>query len=335
MNENNGPVPKAVSPDAIAENQYVKELFEILDGNGRDTSGLSALLSHVSEMEGFVKRAEETIAAMKSQLSDMKEVQNHPVKAMLQSTIKLLERKLAEAKERISYLKDSITESCKSAVRAFKEKWITALDKITSFFNIRSGLLDLNKSICSAIKADDRAVAAIDSFAAEYHRAGRAIKNMARVVIGKPPIDAKKESGKLARALSAPYKTHKAVLARLGKSIDKAVASLDGIETKAAERRGHMQGEHAMPDKSGTYQAGHTLPDKSGIRQAGHTPSEKNVERHVGHAAAVNSGRRQVERAPDKKPSLLGQLHENIALVERNKREAPIHERTALKGAEI
>ena len=51
MNGNDSAMPKAVSPGAIAENQYVKELFEILDGNGRDTSGLFALISHLSEKD--------------------------------------------------------------------------------------------------------------------------------------------------------------------------------------------------------------------------------------------------------------------------------------------
>lgn len=69
MNENAEP---------LMENQYVKELFSILQDNGRDSSGLSALLGHVSEMESFVKRAEDKIAEMKSQLAEMKEVQNAP-----------------------------------------------------------------------------------------------------------------------------------------------------------------------------------------------------------------------------------------------------------------
>ena len=106
----------------LSENQYVKELFSILQDNGRDTSGLSALIGHVGEMENFIKRAEDKIADMKSQLSDMKEVQNHPVKAALQTAIKTLETKVAEVRERLSDLKNNIVEGCKNAVAAFKER---------------------------------------------------------------------------------------------------------------------------------------------------------------------------------------------------------------------
>jgi hypothetical protein len=226
----------AASSAPLMENQYVKELFSILQDNGRDTSGLSALLGHVGEMENFVKRAEDRIAEMKSQLADMKEVQNHPVKTALQNAIKTLENKVAVVKEQLSELKNNIAEGCKNAIAAFKEKGITALDNIASFFHIKGGLQDWQKNIDGAIKADDKAVAKIEAFASEYHSAGRAIKNMARVAVGKQPIDAKKEAGKLAKTLAAPYKAQKAALTGLRKSIDKAIAKLERLETTAAKQ---------------------------------------------------------------------------------------------------
>jgi cob(I)alamin adenosyltransferase len=221
----------------LAENQYVKELFSILQDNGRDSSGLSALLGHVNEMENFVKRAEDRIAEMKSQLADMKEVQNHPVKAYLQNAIKTLEHKVADVKERLGDLKANIIEGCKNAVTAFKEKGINALDKLASFFHIKQDLQDWKKGIDGAIKADDRAVAKIEAFASEYHSAGRAIKNMARVAVGKELIDAKKEAGKLAKTAAAPYKAQKSALTGLRKSIDKAITRLERLENSAAEKK--------------------------------------------------------------------------------------------------
>jgi predicted RNase H-like nuclease (RuvC/YqgF family) len=103
----------------LTENQYVQELFSILQNSGRDSTGLSALLGHVSEMESFVKRAEDKISEMKSQLAQMKEIQNHPVKNALKNTIQTLEHKVAEIKERLGELKHMLAEGCKSAVQAF------------------------------------------------------------------------------------------------------------------------------------------------------------------------------------------------------------------------
>jgi uncharacterized protein YukE len=273
----------ATSSAPLAGNQYVMELFSILNDNGRDTTGLAALLGHVSEMEGFVKRAEDKIADMKSQLAEMKEIQNHPVKTALQNAIKSLEQKVEEVKRHLSELKGNIIEGCKNAAAAFKDKGIAALDKLATFFHIKSGLQNWKKDIDASIRIDDKAITQINTFAFEYHSAGRAIKNMARVAIGKSPLDSKKEVGKLAKALAAPYKAQKNILTKLKKSLDKAIASLDGLETKAAAKQGH----------------------------------------------------RQAERAAAKKPSILGQLQENLALVEQMKRETPVQERLKTKGAEL
>jgi uncharacterized protein YukE len=263
----------------LAENQYVQELFGILNDNGRDTAGLAALLGHVSEMESFVKRAEDTISDMKSQLAEMREVRSHPVRTALQNAVKHLEHKVAEVKERLSDLKHGIVEGCKSAARAFKERGASALDRLASFFRIKGGLQSWKKDIDATITADEKAIAKIETFASEYHSAGRAIKNMGRVFVGKAPIDAKKEAGKLAKTLAAPYKAQKAALTGLRKAINKAITRLETLETSAAERR--------------------------------------------------------ESRAAKRKPSLLGQLEENLAIVEQNKREHRAHELTKPKEAAL
>jgi Asp-tRNA(Asn)/Glu-tRNA(Gln) amidotransferase A subunit family amidase len=247
MNETTAAASDAANSAPLNENEYVQQLFSILQASGRDTTGLAALLGHVSEMENFVKRAEDKIADMKSQLAEMKEVQNHPVKTALQNAIKTLEHKVAEVKERLSELKHSIAEGCMAAVQSFKEKGVSALDNLASFFHIKSGLRDWNKSIDSIIKTDDKAVARIESFAAEYHSAGRGLKNMGRILAGKEPIDAKKEAGKLSKALAAPYKAQKSALLGLKKAIGKAIDKLDALETAAADNRANRVREPEEP----------------------------------------------------------------------------------------
>ena len=245
----------------LSENQYVKELFSILQDNGQSTMGLSALLGHVSDMESFVKRAEDTISVMKSQLAEMKEVQSHPVKTALQNAIKSLERTVAEVKERLTELKQNIAEGCKNAVAAFKEKGISALDKLASFFHVKSGLRDWTKDIDRIIKTDDKAVAKIEAFAAEYHSAGQAVKNMARVLVGREPIDAKREAGKLAKTLAAPYKAQKAVVTKLKKSLGKAIAGLERLEAAAETRREHRAMEK-KPSLLGRLEAAKVIAEQ-------------------------------------------------------------------------
>ena len=230
MNENTATAP-------LMENEYVKELFKILGDNGRDATGLAALINHVNSLEDFVKQAEGKITDMKAQLDTMKEIQNHPIKTALQKTIKALETKVAEIKVQIAELRSDIIEGCKNAVAAFKDRGIEALDKLASFFHIKTGLRSMSNNIDHSIKLDDKAISKIAAFSKEYHQTGRHIKNMGRVLTGKEPIDVVKESGLLAKAVGAPYKADRKILVGMKKTVDKMVVKLDQLEQAAAMRR--------------------------------------------------------------------------------------------------
>ena len=232
---------------SLMENEHVKELFGILQENGKDTSGLAALINHVAGMEDFCVQAENKIASMKTQLDEMKEVQDHPIKTALQKAIVSLETKVAEIKAQIVELKTNIVEGCKNAVAAFKEKGAAALDKLASFFGIKSGLQAIKNSTVKAADGCDKACAKIETFSKQYHTAGRALKNMARMVVGKEPIDAVKESGKLAKAVSAPYRAEKACLLGIRKQCDKMIAALNNLEKSAEASRGEQGAKSKKP----------------------------------------------------------------------------------------
>jgi hypothetical protein len=58
MDENmtaNGSGGKGDFTVVLMDNEHVRELFGILQENGKDTSGLTAIINHVSGMEDFVK----------------------------------------------------------------------------------------------------------------------------------------------------------------------------------------------------------------------------------------------------------------------------------------
>jgi hypothetical protein len=220
---------------SLMQNEHVMELFSILQDNGKDTSGLAALINHVNGMEDFVKQAENKIADMKAQLDTMKEMQDHPIKMALQKAIGALEAKVAEIKANIAELKTNIVEGCKSAVSAFKEKGAVVLDKLASFFKVKGGLQSIKNNGIKNVNNCDKTLGKIEAFSKEYHKAGRALKNMARVAVGKKPIDAVKESGKLAKVVSAPYKAQKACQLGICKQVDKMMNALDKLE-KSVER---------------------------------------------------------------------------------------------------
>jgi len=234
MNETTAPQDGGTS---LMQNEYVQELFSILNNNGRDTSGLSALIGHVSEMENFVKRAEDKIADMKSQLAEMKEAHSHPVKTALQKAIKSLENTVAVMKERIADLKAGIIEGCKNAVAAFKEKGIAALDKLASFFHIKGAFKALDKGAKENVAVCDKSIAHTTAYYAEFYKASRAIRNMGRIIIGKEPLPSQSETRRLEKAATAPCRAEKAINLKISELANSAIKRLEQLETTAADKR--------------------------------------------------------------------------------------------------
>jgi len=233
----NGNATLATSIDSLTDNEYIKDLLNVLHKNGKDASGLTALVNYVVGMEHFCAQAENQIANMKVQLDDMKEIQDHPIKHALQKTIAALEAKLVEIKAHIAELKSNIVEGCKSALTAFKTMGASALDKLASFFNIKGSLESIIKSADKSADACDKACVKIETFSKQYHTAGHAIKNMVRMVIGKEPISTIKESGRLANALTAYYKNYKSNALGIRGQCEKMIAALNTLEKSVAMSR--------------------------------------------------------------------------------------------------
>ncbi|MCL2285412.1 MAG: hypothetical protein FWC32_03500 [Firmicutes bacterium] len=257
----------------LAENEYVKELLGILKDNGKDTGGLTALLNHVKGMEDFCKQAENKISDMKTQLTEMKEIQDHPIKHALQNTIKSLEAKVAEIKAHLTELKDNIIDGCKNAVAAFKDKGIAALDKIASFFRVKTCLEKIKDCAVADVKECDKTIASINTFSKEYHKAGRSLANMARVIVGMKPIDTIKENGKLAKAVSAPCRAQRACAIGIRNAATSAIEKLNQLSQDVSDRRDAKQSEKAStPKKPSLMQR---LDDKKALVR------QKDLERPV------------------------------------------------------
>jgi hypothetical protein len=222
---------------SLTQNEYVQELYSILQDHGRDTMGLSALIGHVSEMENFVKRAEDKIADMKSQLSEMKEAQTHPVRTALQKAIKSLENTVSVMKEQIGRLKSEIIDGCKNAVTAFKERGVSALDKLASFFHIKGAFKAIDKSAQANIAVCDKGIAHQTAYYAEFYKASRAIRNMGRIIIGREPLPSQSETRRLEKVATAPYRAEKAVNIKISELANAAMKALERLEATAEAKR--------------------------------------------------------------------------------------------------
>lgn len=221
---------------SLLENEHVKGLLAILEANNSpDRKDFLAVLNQVGAMERQLDAAVKELAAMRRELNDAQK-QNHPVKTAMQKAVIAMQGQVLDLRDKLSELKQTVIEGCKNAVDAFKEKGISALHNVVRFFKIRPLLEAMRNDLTENIRFDEAAISKIEAVSAEYHEAGRHVKNMARALAGMDSVRDAKSAGKLARALETPFKTERSCFASMKRNVETALSGLATLE-KAAERK--------------------------------------------------------------------------------------------------
>lgn len=221
---------------SLLENEHVKELLAILEANNApDRKDFLAILNQVGAMERQLDAAVKELAAMRRELNEARELA-HPVKTALQNAVKTLEKNVAVLRRRLSTVNRNVIDGCKNAVDAFKEKGISALHNVARFFKIRPLLEVMRNDLTENIRFDEAAISKIEAASAEYHEAGRHVKNMARALTGMESVRDAKSAGRLATALEAPFKAERSCFISMKKNVEATLSGLSTLE-KAAERK--------------------------------------------------------------------------------------------------
>ena len=223
--------------EPILDNEYVKELLAILQkNNAPSTKDFLAVLHQVGAMEKQLDAAVKELSTMRQELKEAQE-QNHPVKTALQKAVIVMQGQVLHLREQLAELKQNVVEGCKNAVADFKEKGISALDNVARFFKVRPILESMRNTLTKDIQSDDRAIAKIEAISTEYHQAGRHLKNMGRAMLGREAVQEAKQPGKLAGAISAPFRAERSCLAAMKQSVDKTIGAMARLEERAAEKK--------------------------------------------------------------------------------------------------
>lgn len=223
--------------EPIMDNEHVKELLAVLrEHNSPSTKDFLSVLNQVGAMEKQLEAAVKELAAMRQELKTAQE-QNHPVKTALQKAVIVMQGQVLDLRDKLAELKQNVIDGCKSAVAAFKEKGISALDNVTRFFKVRPILESMRDMLTKDIQYDDMAIAKIEAISTEYHQAGRHLKNMGRAMLGREALQENKQPGKLAAVISAPFRVERSCFAAMKKSADKALGAISRLEERAAEKK--------------------------------------------------------------------------------------------------
>lgn len=220
----------------IMENEHIKELLAILkENNTPSTKDFLSVLAQVGAMEKQLDAAVNDIAAMRRELAEAQN-QNHPVKTAMQKTVITMQGQVLDLRDKLAELKRNVIDGCKNAVAAFKENGIAALDNIARFFKIKPILENMRNNLTENIRFDNKAIAKIEAISAEYHEAGRHVKNMGRAMFGKEAIQESKPSGKLAKAMAAPFRAERSHFVAMKKSVEKAIGTIVRLEERAEKK---------------------------------------------------------------------------------------------------
>lgn len=212
----------------IMENEAVKEFLALLKENqAQGGKELAAAIGQVAVME---KQLAAAVGELKTMREDLAQMQNHPLKTALQKSIITLQDRILALRDNLAELKAGIIEGCKNALADFKARGVAALDGAARFFHIKSGLESVRANLNQSISIDEKAIAKIEAVSAEYHEAGRHLKNIGRALAGKAAVQEAKPVGKLAKTIETPYKAELSCLRAMKKSVEKAINQIERLE---------------------------------------------------------------------------------------------------------
>jgi hypothetical protein len=220
----------------ITDHENVRELLNILQDNNIDAKDFTAMLASVAAIEKQLSSAAGELSAMRSELANMREERDHPLRAALQRVARSLSGIVNGLRAKLKAVKDGITGGCRRAVDAFKFGGVSALQNLVGFFEVKPALASLRDGLNKAIASAEDSIAGIESACEQYHSAARHLKNAGRVIRGKEPIPDIQPNGKLARLLESPFHLELRNLNGSLRGVNRALAGVDRLEKAAAKQ---------------------------------------------------------------------------------------------------
>lgn len=161
------------------------ELYEVLDKNGltEQKKEVQSLVSYIDNMESSLS---EMMSEMRHLHSEIKSLQNKDIRSKCTQLAQKVEGKIGQVKKTVSLTKKKIVEGAENAVKVYKEKGKTALLQAISAMQIPAALFGIKQCFSNAANTMRQNAEKIDSVRAELHEVGGHIKNVGRVILGKP-----------------------------------------------------------------------------------------------------------------------------------------------------
>ena len=284
-------------------------------------AGHTGLAAALAEQVGYIKGLEERVDSCNKLLSDMKyqldtirEIQDHPIKSYLDKAVKDLEKDLGQTKGTLGRMKDAVINACKKVVTAFKEQGVLTKDAVVGILGLKEYHQKVEAKACKMIAKCEKTTARVESFSKEFHKGTGAFTNMARVFVGKEPVDKEAEAGKLAKRICEPYRNKIKECSGIRDGARKCIESLDNLKDRADEirqKRGASKSD-AVQEQPTKPEGEKTGPENNTDTVQGQTPepgSEKATPEKPENTAEASKADETKQESGASRPGQHGDLH--------------------------
>lgn len=238
---------------SLSVHPQILDLIEALEQNG-----LSKQKEEVQSLVGYIENMEQSLFMMMAEMQEMHaEVSRLHDKGIRTKCTQLLskaENKIEQVKTMVSTAKNRLIAAAGNAVKTYKEKGKSALIQAVNAMRIPAALSRIKEGFSHAAQSMRQSAGQLDSVREELHEVGSHMKNVGRVMFGKPT--------KQTKALEAD----KGVLAKLRDFLESCGKAYDRMERSADNLLSKTQRDKPMEEKPSV---------KSELRQMKSAKSEK------------------------------------------------------------
>lgn len=238
---------------SLSVHPQILDLIEALEQNG-----LSKQKEEVQSLVGYIENMEQSLSMMMAEMQEMhaevSRLHDKGIRAKCTQLLSKAENKIEQVKTMVSTAKNRLIAAAGNAMKTYKEKGKSALIQAVNAMRIPAALSRIKEGFYHAAQSMRQSAGQLDSVREELHEVGSHMKNVGRVMFGKPT--------KQTKALEAD----KGVLAKLRDFLESCGKAFDRMERSADNLLSKTQHDKPMEEKPSV---------KSELRQMKSAKSEK------------------------------------------------------------
>lgn len=162
-------------------NEYLSMLFN--QNKEKDFKDTKEMIDYIAGMEVQLSDVLKELQGIKEVLN---QIQNPTTKMRLNEVFAKTETFINDGKNKLSNIKNEILYSMKECLHDFKQKGKMGVIKVVHISHFKESIEGLKKSLFYSLKQIQKVSSTIDSMTFQFRKSKTGIKNIGRLLMGKP-----------------------------------------------------------------------------------------------------------------------------------------------------